>query len=122
MVAAVVRAATAAEIAANHAIRQEFAAQSGFDAAFVNSQLKWANGLSGKLDHLITPLWAHQKAKQKHLKELKKLAQSVNGKRNSVAHQGEFCNEQEAAETIDNARSFITLLLQVYEPEFALKR
>lgn len=47
--AAIVRAATTAELAANHAIRAEFLAHSQFDGAFVDSLLKWANGLSGKL-------------------------------------------------------------------------
>jgi hypothetical protein len=38
--AAVVRAATAAEIAANFALRQEFNGRSKFDANFVNSLLR----------------------------------------------------------------------------------
>ena len=42
--AAIVRAATAAELAANFAIRAEFTARSEFDADFVNSLLRWANG------------------------------------------------------------------------------
>ena len=37
--AAVVRAATAAELAANFAIREEFKARSNFDAQFVDSLL-----------------------------------------------------------------------------------
>ena len=42
--AAIVRAATAAEIGANYAIRREFAAQSQLSAHFVDSTLRWANG------------------------------------------------------------------------------
>ena len=54
--AAIVRAATAAEIAANFAIRREFEANSQFESAFINSLLRWANGLSGKIDRLLLPL------------------------------------------------------------------
>ena len=51
--AAIVRAATAAEIAANYAIRTEFANQSALSAEFVNKMLAWANGLRGKLTNLL---------------------------------------------------------------------
>jgi hypothetical protein len=119
--AAIVRAATAAEIAANFAVRAEFAANSTFDAEFVNSQLKWANGLSGKINHLLEPLWKDQQKKHRHAKELRRLAEAVNSKRNAVAHQGEFCNAAEAAEAIEGARQFIHKLIQLYEPEFKLQ-
>ena len=63
--AAIVRAATAAEIATNFAIRAEFGARSKFDPKFVDSLLRWANGLAGKLDRLLVPLsevssWSQQ--------------------------------------------------------------
>ncbi len=54
--AAIVRAATAAEIAANFAIRQELKTQSTISGDCANSLLRWANGLSGKIDRLLTPL------------------------------------------------------------------
>jgi hypothetical protein len=119
--AAIVRAATAAELLANHAIRVEFAARSRFDAEFVNSLLKWANGLSGKLRNLLLPLATADADKKKAIVKLQKLAEAVNSKRNAVAHQGEFCNEQEAIKVIDNAREFISGLAQLYEPQFELK-
>jgi hypothetical protein len=51
--AAVVRAATAAEIAANLAVRAEFKKKSTFDAKYIDDLLKFANGL------VETPaLWA----------------------------------------------------------------
>src|SRR5690242_4865570 len=55
--AAVVRAATAAEIAANFAVRREFSLRGEQDAILVDSLLKWANGLPGKLDRLLLPLY-----------------------------------------------------------------
>lgn len=119
--AAIVRAATAAELAANHAIRAEFAARSQFDRAFVDSLLKWANGLSGKLRNLLIPLVTTDPEKGGAMSALQALAERVNAKRNAVAHQGEFCNKQEATEAIANARNFITGLVTLYEPQFKLK-
>ena len=119
--AAIVRSATAAEIAANFAIRTEFAARSQFEAAFVDALLIWANGLAGKLDRLLIPLSEPDEKKKKKLKALKSLAATINKKRNAVAHQGEFCNEAEAKEAIGAAKEFITSLVQIYEPNFALK-
>lgn len=120
--AAIVRAATAAEIAANFAIRAEFSARSQFDAAFVNSLLKWANGLAGKLDKLLVPLVASNKGKLKVMKVLCAAAQEINSKRNVVAHQGEFCNKEEATAIIARTEQFITDLVQIYEPTFELKK
>ncbi len=119
--AAIVRAATAAEIAANLAIRREFETASTFDAGFVNSLLRWANGLSGKLERLLIPISADAKAKSKTIKSLTAIAREINLKRNAIAHQGEFCNEDEAREVILNAKRFITTLVQLYEPSFQLK-
>ena len=120
--AAVVRAATAAEIAANHAVRIEFAAQSQLDPEFINSLLHWANGLAGKLDRLLVPVTAADKQKNKAVKALCNLAREINKKRNAIVHQGEFCNETEATAVIAHAESFITTLVQLYEPDFALKK
>jgi len=119
--AAIVRAATAAEIAATFAVRREFAAKSQFDSKFIDSLLRWANGLAGKLDRLLLPLSAADKEKNKKMKALKDIADKINSKRNAIAHQGEFCNEEEAKASIKQAREFITGLVQLYEPKFALK-
>lgn len=118
---AIVRAATAAEIAANYAIREEFKLKSEFDSSFIDSLLRWANGLAGKMDRLLVPLSTNAPAKNKTIKSLQKIAQKINLKRNAVAHQGEFCNEGEAAEIIELTREFISKLIQVYQPEFELK-
>jgi len=120
--AAIVRAGTAAELAANFAIRREFEAQSKFDSTFVDSLLRWANGLSGKLNRLLLPLSAADRGKHKKMKALIATADEINTKRNAVAHQGEFCNEEEAQAIIDHAEEFITALVQIYEPDFVLKR
>jgi hypothetical protein len=119
--AAIVRAATAAEIAANFAVRREFANKSKFDEEFINSLLLWANGLAGKLDRLLLPLSISESAKNKVMKRLNKLAKEINSKRNAVAHRGEFCNEDEAQITISQSREFITTLVLLYDPTFKLE-
>lgn len=119
--AAIIRAATAAEIAANFAIRQEFASKSKFDPDFVDHLLRWANGLDGKLTRLLLPLSVSAKDKNKSMKNLKKIAEEINRKRNAIAHQGEFCNEKEAKIAISKSREFITTIVKFYEPDFELK-
>lgn len=119
--AAIVCAATAAEIAANYAIRREFEENSEFSSEFVDSLLRWANGLAGKIDHLLIPMSATNKVKNKKMKALKRLATEINAKRNAIAHRGEFCNEDEAKASIVQAKEFIGTLVQIYEPRFELK-
>jgi len=119
--AAIIRAATAAEIAANFAIRSEFSARSEFDDAFVDNLLHWANGLAGKLNRLLIPLSEGDKTKQKEIKRLCKIANEINKKRNAIVHQGEFCNENEAKETIAHTKDFITSLVKLYQHGFTLK-
>lgn len=119
--AAIVRAATAAEIAANFAIRWEFTARSKLDSHFINHLLRWANGLAGKLDRLLVPLTAGDGKKHKKITQLKAPAEKLNLKRNAIVHQGEFCNEDEAKASIQQAREFIAGLVRLYEPKFLLK-
>lgn len=48
--AAVIRAASATELAVNYALRHEFATRSQLDPKFVDSLFIWANGLRGCLE------------------------------------------------------------------------
>ena len=118
--AAIVRAATAAEIAANFAIRSEFSERSEFDAKFVNGQLRWANGISGKIDRLLLPLFEGKK-QYKIVQPLKSIAAKINKERNAVVHQGEFRDEDEATAVIGQAKLFIETLIHIYDPAFKLK-
>jgi hypothetical protein len=118
--AAVVRCATAAEIAANYAIRIEFSKRSQLSADFVDSQLRWANGLPNKMERLLLNLTVGEPYLAS-LKELKKHAGQISALRNQIAHQGEFCNEAEARNTIELARHFIETLVRIYESSFTLK-
>lgn len=117
--AAVVRAATAAEIAANLAIRREFASHSQFDEQLVNHFLKWANGLDGKLNKLLLPMLNGQD-KRDSIKRLCKLAKTINDKRNSIAHRGEFCGKKDATKLIEKSKEFVLGLVGHYEPDFTL--
>ena len=118
--AAVVRAATAAEIAANFVIRKEFSTRSKFDAAFVDGLLRWSNGLSGKIDHLLLPLFVGR-PEHSSLNKLKRVAEALNRLRNDVVHHGNFCNEKEARENVLHAKNLIEALVRLYEPGFTLK-
>ena len=120
--AAVVRAATAAEIAANLAIRAEYQKRSKFDSDFVDSMLRWANGITGKFDRLLKPLWEGSPEKIRHFKQLKAHVEKINDRRNAVVHAGEFCNKNEAEAVIEHAEKLITSLVSLYEPKFKLKR
>lgn len=119
--AAIVRAATAAEIAANYAIRQELISKRKLESEFVDSLLRWANGLSGKLERLLIPLTSKEASKADKMKELRKLANDINLQRNSIVHQGEFCNEDEAKRAIDKTQEFIVELVRLYDPTFDIK-
>ena len=117
---AVVRAATAAELAANYAIRQEFEKSSRFTDEFVNHLLLWANGLGGKMDKLLVPL-AKGTNNAATMRALKTLAGAINAERNTIVHQGFFFSESKAQVVIDNARSLIERLVRIYKPKFRLK-
>ncbi len=117
---AVVRAATAAEIAANFAVRKEFESQSKCREDFINSLLRWANGIEGKLNRLLIPMTKGRKH-HKTLSGVKERVERVNKKRNAVAHQGEFCNIDESKEVINDARHFIETVVKLYDPSFKLK-
>ncbi len=118
--AAVVRAATVAEIAANFAIRKEFADRSKLPAEFVNKMLLMANGLSGKVDRLLVPLVDADAHKREAVAGLRKKSEKINVKRNSVVHQGEFCNPEEAQTAIRQAKEFVEGLMRIYDAGFVL--
>lgn len=118
--AVIIRAATAAEIAANLAIRDEFEKRSEFDTKFVKSVLLWANGLQGKVTRLLKPLY-EDSPKAKKLTPLIVVMERINSKRNAVAHAGEFCNSEEADAVVVDCRTFVEGLVGLYHYGFKLK-
>lgn len=120
--AAVIRAATAVELAANVVIRSEFKERGSFDQAFVDSLLKWANGLGGKIDKLIEPLWKHHEPKTlKERGRLLSLAKEINKERNDIAHSGIFYGEKKATTLIDKCKVCVEGLVSPYNNQFSLK-
>jgi hypothetical protein len=118
--AAMVRCATAAEIAANLAIRKEFKRQSNLAANTVDSFLVWANGLSGKMNRLLLPLRFNCNRRDSDFKILNDQAERINRQRNAIVHSGEFANKEKALEHMKLAKLFIEKLVRFYEPAFRL--
>ena len=117
--AAIVRAATAAEIAANIAIRKQFGGRSEFPPKFIDNLLTWANGIDGKFRRLIIPLEDDPESR-KILESLYKKAAKLNDKRNEIVHRGTFSKESEARTYVDLAREIIHGLVQPYGTNFQL--
>ena len=112
------RCATAAEIAANYAIRTEWARQTEFDGAIIDQFLRWANGLHGKVTRLFVPVYFAHPEKSKVGKALVKSAEKINSVRNAVVHQGAFSNADEAEAAIAEAKAFINLIVGLSIPGF----
>lgn len=118
--AAITRAATAAEIAANIAVRHELQEQRQLERPFVDHLLKWANGLAGKLDKLLRPLHT-AKERQEVFEALKKKAKKINDQRNLVVHSGNFMNREEAEEVVALATEFVEEMVGAYHAGYRLK-
>lgn len=116
--AAIVRCATAAEIAANYAIRTEWSKQTQFDAVIVDQFLRWANGLSLKISRLFVPIYFARPGKSPVGKALIKSAEKINSVRNAVVHQGSFSSAEEAGEIIAEAKTFINTIVGLSLPNF----
>lgn len=109
--AAIVRCATAAEIAANYAIRMEWARKTEFDDAIVDMFLRWANGLPLKVTRLFVPVYFATPDASPIGKALTTSAEKINKVRNAVVHQGEFSNLDEAEAVIAEAKAFINTIV-----------
>lgn len=118
--AAIVRAATAAEIAANIAVRKRFEAESTFSSEFVNGLLEWANGIKGKFSRLIVPS-EKDKDRKKALRALEAVADKINSKRNAIVHRGAFAEEPDTVEVVTWARQVVDGLVLPHHPGFTLQ-
>jgi hypothetical protein len=118
--AAIVRCATAAEIAANYAIREEFVG-TGLSPAVVDGFLKWANGIELKMDKLLLPL-RYRGVKSDEFKRLKKLSKEIGEKRNAIVHQGEFASQNLANDLVRKAKEFIDTTVGKYVSGFDIKK
>ena len=117
--AAIVRAATAAELSINLAIRAEFAAQSELTPATIDAIMKKANGLWGKMAGLLLPL-VIARPNEAAIKKLCGASEQINKNRNDIVHSGKFSNRTDALKAIEGCRKFINSLVQLYESDFKL--
>jgi hypothetical protein len=109
--AAIVRCATAAEIAANYAVRTEWGKKTQFDAAIVDQFLRWANGLPLKVERLFVPVFFATPRTSPTARALISSAGKINTVRNAVVHQGSFSNKDEAEAVIAEAKTFINMIV-----------
>nr|WP_169476534.1 hypothetical protein [Novosphingobium sp. SG919] len=109
--AAIVRCATAAEIAANYAVRTEWSKKTQFDAAIIDQFLRWANGLPLKVERLFVPVFFATPTTSPTAKALISSATKINKVRNAVVHQGSFSNRDEAEAIIAEAKMFINMIV-----------
>jgi hypothetical protein len=116
---AVTRAATAAEIAANLAVREELVKKRGLDKDFVDHLLIWANGLQGKFTKLIVPI-SKGAAYHDSLKKLQSNINEINRERNAVVHRGEFKKKSTTHRIIEESQTVIETLVGIYHKNFEL--
>lgn len=118
--AAIVRMATAAEIAANIAVRHEFALHGTFTPTQIDSFLTWANGLDGKIRRLLLPLRYEDNTKDKEYLRLLIAAGNINSHRNKIVHRGEFRSAKVEREVQAESQAFIEELVGFYNTGYKL--
>ena len=99
---AIVRAATAAEIAANLVVREELEVRRGLEKDFVDHLLIWANGVQGKYQKLVLPTTKNE-VFHNEFKRLQKNITEVNKERNKVVHQGQFKKKETALRVVSES-------------------
>jgi hypothetical protein len=118
---AIIRAATCAEIAANIVVRAELIQRRQLEAAFVETLLRWANGLQGKFSRLILPILADTPRSAK-FRKLQRSIQVLNNARNEIAHTGSFAKSATARKLIFVAHALCTALTRPYEVDLHLPK
>ncbi len=112
---AIVRAAVSVELAANIVIRAELVEKRKLPVDFVESLLKWSNGLAGKFDKLIYPILSGS-PKFQLFQGLAVDWRKINEERNSVAHRGEFKQKSVADDVVSRARKVLQTMMVDYQP------
>ena len=106
--AAIVRASTAVELAANIYIRR-FMGRYDLPGSFIDSLLFNANGISGKFQRLVKPA-AQVDGQWQDLSNVGKKIQGINKQRNGVVHSGKFNRRQDAKTVLTNSLEVIVRL------------
>jgi len=117
---AIVRAATAAEIAANLIVREELVNKRNLEKDFVDNLLYRANGIHGKFKYIILPLSKYSDNADT-LSALMSKINDINKERNSVAHSGQFKQKSTAKRIINLSKEVIETLVKPYEEGYKLK-
>ncbi len=118
---AILRAGTCAEIAANIVVRSELIQKRSLEPRFVDSLLRWANGLQGKFSRIILPIvegTPQHAILKRHHKEIGVL----NEARNEIAHGGRFASETEALKLLRIAQLVCDGITSQYPPTLRLKK
>lgn len=115
----VVRAVTTVELTANFVIRKELGEKRKLDKEFINDLLIWANGIRGKFDKLLIPIFRNTDFFQ-DLKKLKNKVSEINSVRNSIVHSGQFKKEETAQKILTESKEVIETLIKKYEKDFKL--
>jgi hypothetical protein len=118
---AIIRAGTCAEIAANIVVRSELVQKRRLEPRFVDSLLRWANGLQGKFSRIILPLFdgtPQRTTLKKHHKEI----EALNDARNEIAHGGRFASKKSAENLLRVAHSICSSLTSDYPLTPKLKK
>ena len=116
----VLRAATTSEIATNLAIREELQVKRNLESEFVDSLLKWANGIQGKFDRLLLPATKGTAVHNK-FKKIKNKVTEINKERNAVVHGGEFKRRITAEKVFLDAKEVIEVMVGTYHKNYRLK-
>ena len=116
----IMRAVTTVELSANYLIRKELQEKRNLEEDFVDHLLIWANGIRGKFDKLIVPIFRSTEF-EKELKKLNKKVQEINKERNSIAHSGQFKRKSTATKVLDDSKDITEALISIHEENFQLK-
>jgi hypothetical protein len=118
---AVMRAATACEIAANLAIREELQVKRNLEKDFVDNLLLWANGIHNKFHKLLLPICKGSK-KHKKFNDIRRIVNGINKERNSIAHSGHFKNESTSKRILKESKQVIQIIVREYQSGFKLNK
>ena len=116
----IIRAATAAELMTNLAVRHELVTTRDLPPKFVDHLLVWANGVAGKFHKLLLPML---EGTERHtaVSALSKALKRVSDERNKVVHRGEFKKQSTARAALVAAHEYIQGLAATYAPSMHLR-
>jgi hypothetical protein len=109
----IIRAATVVELASNLLIHKELHLNRGLPQHFVLELMKWANGVMGKFERLLLPIYNENPEILQNLKKLRKECERINNERNGVAHRGMFKKKETAVSIMQTTVSIVNALTRL---------